>query len=187
MVGGNRFQLRILIRNLRGSEADPPPAEVNSSGAPSHLRFALFLSAPLTFPLLKDAHPALAPLARQLALFVRKVVGNPLQLQQVLRNLIGNAIKYTPAEGSITVETEVKDKLAWISVADTGLGIPEEDIPFIFDKFYRVESEDRDDIQGNGLGLAIVKSIVEQHRGKITLKSKVGAGSTFKFSLPLVI
>jgi signal transduction histidine kinase len=108
------------------------------------------------------------------------------RIQQVLQNLVGNAIKYTPEGGQITISTERENGMVWIGVSDNGLGIPEEALSRIFDKFYRVEADDRLDIQGNGLGLAIVKAIVEQHGGEIRVESVLGEGSTFRFSLPLV-
>jgi len=107
------------------------------------------------------------------------------RIRQVLQNLVGNAIKYTPDNGTITVSTEKENGMIWVHVKDNGLGIPEEDLPHIFDKFYRVEADDRLEIQGNGLGLAIVKAIVEQHGGKIKVESNFGEGSRFSFSLPL--
>jgi signal transduction histidine kinase/DNA-binding response OmpR family regulator len=107
------------------------------------------------------------------------------RIRQVLQNLVGNAIKYTPEQGTISVTTEEQNGMVWIHVKDTGLGIPEDDLPHIFEKFYRVETDDRLDIQGNGLGLAIVKAIVEQHGGQIKVESTFGKGSRFSFSLPL--
>jgi len=115
-----------------------------------------------------------------------KVQGDRLQLQQALRNLVGNAIKYTPEDGSIQIVIETSDDNVIIHVKDTGYGIPPDDLPFIFDRFYRVHNDDVKDIEGNGLGLAIVKSIVEQHGGQISVESKPGKGSCFTFSLPLV-
>ncbi|MCB9135627.1 MAG: response regulator [Anaerolineales bacterium] len=113
------------------------------------------------------------------------LLGDPLRLRQVLRNLIGNALKYTPYEGQITVGAEVQERFAQIFVQDTGLGIPAKDVPHIFDRFYRVHDDDRVDIEGNGLGLAIVKAIVEQHGGKITVESEHGKGTCFAFTVPL--
>jgi signal transduction histidine kinase/CheY-like chemotaxis protein len=115
-----------------------------------------------------------------------QVNGDAAQLRQVVRNLIGNAIKYTPEGGRILVDTSMGNSIISVLVEDNGLGIPEDDLPFIFDKFYRVKTEDRQDIQGNGLGLAIVEAIVEQHGGEIAVESKLGEGSCFSFSLPLV-
>ena len=107
------------------------------------------------------------------------------RIGQVLQNLVGNAIKYTPDGGEITVSTRQDRDEIWIQIEDTGLGIPEEELPRIFDKFYRVQTKDRQDIQGNGLGLAIVKAVVEEHGGSIEVESEVGQGSCFSFCLPL--
>jgi signal transduction histidine kinase/DNA-binding response OmpR family regulator len=114
------------------------------------------------------------------------VQGDPLQLQQALRNLVSNAIKYTPDGGSIHLAIETSNENAVIRVKDTGYGIPPDDLPFIFDRFYRVRSDDVKDIEGNGLGLAIVKSVVEQHGGQISVESKPGKGSCFTVTLPLM-
>jgi two-component system phosphate regulon sensor histidine kinase PhoR len=113
------------------------------------------------------------------------VLGDPLRLRQVLRNLVGNALKYTPLNGKITVGAALRERYVQIFVQDTGLGIPEEDLPHIFDRFYRVHANDRAEIEGNGLGLAIVKAIVEQHGGRIEVDSVWGEGSCFHFTLPL--
>jgi len=115
-----------------------------------------------------------------------KVRGDAFQLGQVLHNLIGNAIKYTPSEGTVTLSIEEADNMAIIQVQDTGYGIPPSDLPHIFERFYRVKNDGHDDIEGNGLGLAIVKSIVEQHDGQISVKSESGKGSYFTISLPLM-
>jgi signal transduction histidine kinase len=115
-----------------------------------------------------------------------KVQGDELQLQQVLRNLMGNAIKYTPAGGLITLSLEHEAGMVHIRVKDTGYGIPSPDLSHIFDRFYRVRNNGHDEIEGNGLGLAIVKSIVEQHGGQVKVESTPGKGSCFSFSLPLM-
>ena len=113
------------------------------------------------------------------------VRGDPLQLCQALRNLVGNAIKYTPADGSIDLSVEKEETSVFIQVKDTGHGIPADDLPFIFDRFYRVRNQTIQNIEGNGLGLAIVKSIIEKHGGQISVESEPGKGSCFTFSLPL--
>ena len=113
------------------------------------------------------------------------VHGDPFQLHQALSNLIGNAIKYTPAEGVITLSVELETEKVKINVQDTGYGIPKSDLPFIFDRFYRVQDDDHPSIEGNGLGLAIVKSIAEQHGGNVTVESKPGKGACFHFTLPI--
>ncbi|MFC1996350.1 response regulator [Chloroflexota bacterium] len=108
------------------------------------------------------------------------------RIRQVLHNLVGNAIKYTPDNGTIIISSENDGANIWVHIQDNGLGIPAEDLPHIFDKFFRVEADDRLDIQGNGLGLAIVKAIVEQHTGEVKVSSEFGNGSCFSFRLPMV-
>jgi two-component system phosphate regulon sensor histidine kinase PhoR len=112
------------------------------------------------------------------------VLGDKLRLRQVINNLISNAIKYTPAGGEIGASVQVKDSLALLSVEDNGIGIPPADLPYIFDKFYRVEAQETADIQGTGLGLAICKSVVEKHGGRIWAESERGKGSIFRVALP---
>lgn len=106
------------------------------------------------------------------------------QVRQVLLNLIGNAIKYTPEQKTIWVSVMAEDKRVVLLVKDEGIGIPEVDLPYIFDKFYRVSNAQTKDIKGTGLGLAITKSIVEAHNGRISATSLPGEGSTFVVTLP---
>jgi signal transduction histidine kinase/CheY-like chemotaxis protein len=108
------------------------------------------------------------------------------RLRQVARNLIGNAIKYTPSGGRVAVTAEARGNTVQVTVQDTGIGIPPADLPHIFDRFYRVQTDATRDIEGNGLGLAIVKAIVEQHGGQVCVESTVGQGSHFIFTLPLL-
>jgi signal transduction histidine kinase len=115
-----------------------------------------------------------------------KVQADLLQLKQAIRNLLGNANKYTSAGGSIELLVEKGERSVAIFVKDTGYGIPADDLPFIFDRFYRVRNDDVRDIEGNGLGLAIVKSIIEAHGGQISVESESGKGSCFVVSLPLM-
>lgn len=108
-------------------------------------------------------------------------------LSQVVINLLSNAVKYTPAGGAITVSSEVidADNRIVVTVADTGVGIPPEAVEHVFDKFYRVEANNKY-AKGTGLGLNLVKQIVETvHGGRVFVASTVGKGSTFGFELPL--
>jgi two-component system phosphate regulon sensor histidine kinase PhoR len=108
-------------------------------------------------------------------------------LYQAVLNLLSNCVKYTPEGGTITVQTLVDEdkKTVAARISDTGVGIPPKDLPFVFDKFYRVEANNRM-AKGTGLGLPLVKHIVETvHHGKIFLTSEVGKGSTFGFELPM--
>jgi two-component system phosphate regulon sensor histidine kinase PhoR len=107
------------------------------------------------------------------------------RIKQVVNNLVGNAIKYNRDEGQVWIRvTTPEDKLN-LEVEDTGFGIAEEDLPLIFDRFYRTTLGARKRISGSGLGLAIVKTIVEQHGGKISVQSEVDKGSIFTVILPL--
>jgi signal transduction histidine kinase/DNA-binding response OmpR family regulator len=106
------------------------------------------------------------------------------RLRQVLENLLSNAVKYTPVGGEIAVEGVIKGDQVLFKIQDTGLGIAPRDQPYIFDKFFRGQSDDMEEIEGTGLGLSIVKSVVERHNGRIWFESEVGKGSTFFFTLP---
>jgi signal transduction histidine kinase len=109
---------------------------------------------------------------------------DPQRLGQVLTNLIGNALKFTPRGGSVKVVLSPQKGGARVSVTDTGIGIDAKELPRIFERFYRGSRASEARSSGSGLGLAIVRSIVEMHRGRILVESRVGAGSTFSVILP---
>lgn len=111
-------------------------------------------------------------------------IGDELLLREVLLNLIQNAVTYTPGEGEISLGLEYNKDKVIISVSDSGCGIPEGDIPRIFDRFYQVNKSRSS--KGSGLGLSICQWIVRAHNGKIEVKSKVDQGSWFTISLPLI-
>lgn len=113
------------------------------------------------------------------------VAADPSRLQQIMLNLIGNAVKYTQPEGLVRIKAEQRDTMMRISIQDNGMGISPEDQAHIFERFYRVRRPETDSIEGTGLGLAIVKSLVEAHSGQIGLESRLGEGSTFYVLLPL--
>lgn len=112
------------------------------------------------------------------------LLGNPLRLQQMVANLVGNAIKYTPNRGKIRVSLWRDGDNIVLQVADNGIGIPVEDQPYVFDKFFRSERA-ASEYDGTGLGLSIVKGVVEQHQGRIWLESREGVGTTFTVVLPI--
>lgn len=112
--------------------------------------------------------------------------GDRLLLAQMVHNLLGNAIKYTPPGGRIVVSTRVSEGKLLLQVADNGIGIPDDALPKLFTKFFRVRNESTQDIEGTGLGLAIVKSIVDSHGGEISVTSTLGKGTTFTVALPLM-
>jgi signal transduction histidine kinase len=108
------------------------------------------------------------------------------RLQQVLHNLLENALQHTEAGGRIAVGVAARPGEAELSVADTGVGIPEDDRPFIFERFFRSRASRRARRGGSGLGLSIVRWIVEAHKGRVTVESEVGKGSIFRVCLPLI-
>ena len=105
------------------------------------------------------------------------------RLKQVFINLIDNAIKYTPEGGNVTVRAIEKEKSVLFEIQDNGIGIPEKDIPRVFERFYRVDKNRSRDRGGSGLGLSIVKHLVEIHTSNITVESKVNEGSVFRFAI----
>ena len=112
------------------------------------------------------------------------VEADSAQISQVVSNLIDNAIKYSPDHTQLRISTYPVRKQVVVSISDSGQGIPEEDVPHVFDRFYKVEKAHTYTKQsGTGLGLSIVKSIIDAHGQTITLESKVGKGSTFAFTL----
>jgi len=108
------------------------------------------------------------------------------KMTQVLMNLVGNAVKFTPAGGKIELGTEEQIDSSWLCVyvSDTGPGIAPQDAARIFDEFYQIHEPGKEKSKGVGLGLPISKKIVEMHGGTITVTSKVGSGSRFSFTLP---
>ncbi len=110
--------------------------------------------------------------------------GDPERLSQVLANLLSNAIQYTRPGGQVTVTVRSDNDSAIVAVEDTGAGIPESDLPLIFDRFHRVDTARSRKSGGSGLGLSICRSIVEAHGGTITVSSAVDHGSTFIVTIP---
>ncbi len=114
------------------------------------------------------------------------MTGDRERISQVIINILTNAVKYTPAGGQIRVTAAVEGENIRVSVADNGIGIPEEDLPRMFERFYRVEKSRTSDAGGTGLGLAIVKEIVEAHGGDVRIDSRVGEGTCVTVLLPIV-
>jgi signal transduction histidine kinase len=110
------------------------------------------------------------------------VHADPLRVSQLVGNLVGNAIKFTPEKGQVTLKAIPDGDRVLVQVTDTGPGIPSSDIPHLFDNFWQARSNDH---RGVGLGLAIAKGVVEAHGGRIWAESTMGAGSTFSFTLPM--
>jgi two-component system sensor histidine kinase VicK len=113
------------------------------------------------------------------------ILGDRSRIEQVLLNIISNAVRYTPEGGRISVRAGREDDTVWMEVADTGIGIPPEDLPRIFDRFYRVDKARSRASGGTGLGLSIAKDIVVRHSGNISVESTVGKGTTMTVKLPI--
>ena len=112
--------------------------------------------------------------------------GDKEKLKEAILNILDNALKYTKS-GKVSVSLYSKNKKAVVSISDTGPGIPENDLPLIFDRFYRVDKARSNSEQSTGLGLAIVKEIIEVHNGQIEVRSKEGEGTTFYIILPIIL
>lgn len=113
------------------------------------------------------------------------VSGDPMRLTELFLNLLENAVKYTPPEGSVVVKVSRHGKEAVVAVEDTGIGIPAEHLPHIFERFYRVDQARAREAGGTGLGLAIARWIVEAHRGSIRAESEPGQGTTMTVTFPV--
>ena len=113
------------------------------------------------------------------------IAGDTRRLQEVLQNLLDNAIQYTLPGGKIVLSSEAKNDEVIFTVADTGIGIPRSDQPRIFERFYRVDAARSREAGGTGLGLVIAKHLIEVHGGRIWVESEVGEGSQFHFSIPV--
>jgi two-component system OmpR family sensor kinase/two-component system sensor histidine kinase BaeS len=132
-----------------------------------------------------QAHEKEVTLKLEVAADLPKVQADEQRITQVLFNLISNALRHTPAGGTITISAEVREDRILVRVQDTGAGIPPEDLPHVFERFYRTDRSRARTTGGSGLGLTIAKQIIEVHGGQIWAQSWLGAGSTFAFSLPL--
>jgi signal transduction histidine kinase len=117
---------------------------------------------------------------------IKPVQADPKRMEEIFNNLITNSINYSPDGGEVTVWAKGLGEYLEIKVSDTGVGIPTEELPKIFDRFYRVKDRRTRQVMGTGLGLAIVKGIVEAHRGTIDVESTPGEGTTFKILLPVI-
>ena len=112
------------------------------------------------------------------------VVADRDRTEQILVNLLGNAIRYTE-KGSITIKAQKINRLVWVSITDTGVGIAKEDLPFVFERFWRADPSRASYSGGTGIGLAIARRLVELQGGRIEVDSELGQGSTFRFCLPI--
>ena len=165
------------ILDLSKIEAGRMELEATDFDLPSAIESTLMLVR-------ERAHRRGITLARNIDERLAMIRGDERKVKQVLLNLLSNALKFTPEGGQIGVQAELRDGAAEISVTDTGVGIAPEDQETVFEEFRQVGMASKK-VEGTGLGLAISRKFIELHCGKIWVKSQVGAGSTFAFTLPL--
>jgi two-component system, OmpR family, Ni(II)-sensor and/or redox sensor kinase NrsS len=161
--------------------------EQNSSPKPFQPCCLNDLVSDLTEEFLELATIAEIHLTHQISEREIYVLGNESQLYRLVSNLIANAIQYTPSGGQVVVSLTTRDRSAFISVKDTGIGIAPEEQTRIFDRFYRVDSDRSRKTGGTGLGLAIVRAISQVHQGSIQVQSQLGQGTLFTLRLSLTI
>jgi signal transduction histidine kinase len=116
----------------------------------------------------------------------KMILGNPVSIEEITANLLFNAIKYTPSGGTVTLSVSENEGFLRVDIEDTGIGIPPEELPKVFDEFYRASNARLTERDGTGLGLSIAKQVIERHGGKIWAKSHLGQGSTFSYTLPML-
>ena len=210
-VGGAQTLLRVLLKQMSG-ELNPTQqdiihrVETRLDSLMALINDLLALAATTTRGFQDKPEPvALVPEVRgaveqraaeaqekNISLSLTPPQGNPWVraghegLAHILGNLIGNAVKYTPDGGRVTISLETRGASAVISVADTGIGIPEDELPRLWQEFFRASNARKSGIVGTGLGLSIVKRRVEAYGGMISVHSRVGEGTTFSVSLPLI-
>jgi two-component system phosphate regulon sensor histidine kinase PhoR len=115
-----------------------------------------------------------------------RVMGQELRLEQVFVNLLDNAVKFNRPSGEVRVETQLQNGHVCITIFDTGIGIPSEDLPRIFERFYRVDKARSRAMGGTGLGLSIVRHAIEQMGGSVRVESELGRGTRFTLTIPAV-
>lgn len=143
--------------------------------------------------IIDNVHDLLTPQMREkniqwvveIAEGVPKAYIDSSHIERVFINLVSNAIKFTPEGGIINIKLSAENGFIHVSVKDTGIGIGKDDLPKLFNEFYRVENEINQNVKGTGLGLSLVKNIVEAHKGSIEVNSEIGRGTVFHFKLPI--
>jgi len=160
-------------------------SELESSGAAAAQPTCVPLRAPVTAAMRTVEPAANVRGVRLLAgdLDELNVIGHELRLEQVFVNLLDNAVKFNRANGEVRIDTRAQNGKVTITITDTGVGIPSEDLPRIFERFYRVDKARSREVGGTGLGLSIVRHAMEQMGGTVTVESQLGKGSKFTLTL----
>ena len=138
----------------------------------------------VTVGLQKQAQDKEITIKIEIAQDLPDILADEARIAQILLNLIDNAIKYNQHKGIITISAEDKNKFIQVNISDTGIGISDKDLPRLFERFYRVDKARSRELGGTGLGLSIVKHIISAHHGEVSVKSILGQGSTFSFTIP---
>jgi len=144
-------------------------------------------------PLIDNTRDLLTPQIKEkdinfkvkLAEHIPRVMMDPTQIERVFINLVGNALKFTPQHGTISIEAYHDDEKITVKVSDTGIGIKSEDLEHLFEEFYRADNLINQNVKGTGLGLSLAKKIIEAHQGKMWVTSKINQGTQFYFTLPV--
>jgi two-component system sensor histidine kinase GlrK len=194
-LGGQLSKKQLHILSIVARESDRLIEQVNALLDLSKMEAGMleYQFSPTDLPLLvKNTLADLAPLFEEKKISLENSIGtlkpvqaDPERVLQVLRNILSNAIKFSPSKGTIKLEAQLKGELVEVAVHDTGPGIPEGDLERIFLKFQQVVSAKGQRIKGTGIGLATVKQIILAHGGKVWATSQVGQGSTIHITLPL--
>jgi signal transduction histidine kinase len=124
-------------------------------------------------------------LAVECAADLPPLVGSPEDIEELVSNLVSNAVKYTPSGGSVTASAKLNGQGVLLRVSDTGIGIPADDLPRLFNEFHRCTNVRQSGIEGTGLGMAIVKTIADRHHAEVRVESEEGKGTTVEVRFPL--
>ena len=178
-----RVRLRLLMEVARDLLALSRAREADLSRQMQDVGLADVVAA-LAPDLEQAAQEAQVALEISVAEGLPTIAGDPESLAQLVSNLASNAIKYTPAAGSVQLAARVEGDRVELAVTDSGIGIPREDLPHIFDEFYRAANARESAREGTGLGLSIVKAICDSHGAEISVQSEPGRGSTFRVRFP---
>jgi two-component system, OmpR family, phosphate regulon sensor histidine kinase PhoR len=178
VIGRNARRLRTLVADLRSTEPAPPSS---SARGPVELGAVVAAAVELVRPTARLGGVVLdeRPPTRRLP-----VVGDPLRLEGAVVNVVGNAVKYTPRGGSVTVRTFEDAGHVVVEVADTGIGVPFDELAHLTEPWFRARNATASGIGGDGLGLALVRDVVEAHGGQVSLTSVDGSGTTVRLLLP---
>jgi len=185
VIGRNALRLRTLASDLRSTEPSGSALASASGRAPGRAPVDVGAVVGAAVPLVRatarlggvvlDERPA----ARRLL-----VLGDPMRLEGAVVNVVGNAVKYTPRGGSVTVRTFEEAGRVVVEVADTGIGVPFDELAHLTEPWFRARNATASGIGGDGLGLSLVRDVVEAHGGEVSLTSVDGAGTTVRLTLP---